>query len=166
MKAHLFPTCFAVLLAVPGLPGQAADAQNVGSRLAYAIKIDPAGRKVHVAMTVAGHSRKEATRFTSFGLRKKVKIGLKTVEGVLTFSYQVPIDQPTFGDLFQPVLDEKHFAGFMSKLLLAPRIEGVTFKDIPLTIEAPEGWKIATSRGAGAARYTLSGLKDLVSTLR
>ena len=164
-KMRLFLTLFASLLVVPGLPVQAADAQKGDSRLAYTIKIDPAGRKVHVAMTVTGHSRKEATRFTSFGLRKKVKIGLKTVDGVLTFSYQVPIDQATFNDPRYPVLNKDYFAGFMRTLLLAPGIEGVNFKNIPLTVETPEGWKIATSRGAGASRYTLAGLKDLIGTL-
>jgi len=165
MKMRLFPTLFASLLAVPGLLVQAADAQEAESRLAYTIKIDPAGRKVHITGTVAGHSRKQVTRFTSFGLRKKVKIGLKAADGLVIFSYQVPIDQATFNDPFQPVLSKDHFAGFMSTLLLAPRIEGVDFKNIPLTVETPEGWKIATSRGVGAARYALASLKDLTGTL-
>ena len=162
---RLFPILLAGLLAVPGSLVQAEDAQKAGSRLAYTMKIDPAGRKVHMTMTVAGHSREQVTRFTSFGLRKNVKIGRKTVNGVLTFRYRVPIDQATFGNAFHPVLSKDYFAGFMSTLVLAPRIEGVSFKDIPLTIEAPEGWKIATSRGVGAARYALAGIKDLTGTL-
>ncbi|MBC8372979.1 MAG: hypothetical protein H8E53_05245, partial [Planctomycetes bacterium] len=165
MKTRLLPTLFASILVIPGLVAQAADTRKVESRLAYTIKIDPAGRKVHVTGTVAGHSRKQVTRFTSFGLRKKVKIGVKTVDGLVTFSYQVPIDQATFDDPFQPVLNKDYFAGFMRTLLLAPRIEGVTFKNIPLAVEIPEGWKIATSRGVGASRYTLPGLKDLTGTL-
>ena len=165
IKMRLLPTLLAGLLAVPGLLVQAADAPKADSQLAYTINIDPAGRKVHIAATVSGHSRKQVTRFTSFGLRKKVKIGVKTAGALVTFSYQVPIDQAAFNDPFQPVLNKDYFAGFMGTLLLAPRIEGVNFKNIPLTVETPKGWKIATSRGVGAARYMLSGLKDLVGTL-
>jgi len=165
MKTRLFLALFASVLAVPGLFVQAADAPKADSRLAYAMKIDPAGRKVHVTGTVAGHSRKELTRFTSFGLRKQVKIGLRADGDLVKFSYQVPIDQATFNDPRHPVLNKDHFTGYMSMLLLAPRVEGVDFKNIPLTVEAPKGWKIATSRGVGAARYTLAGLKDLSGTL-
>ena len=165
MKMRLLPTLFVGFLAVPGLLAQTADTQKADSRLAYTIKIDPAGRKVHITGTVAGHSRKQVTRFTSFGLRKKVKIGVKTDDGPVTFRYQVPIDQTAFNDPFKPVLNKDYFAGFMSTLLLAPRVDGVSFKNIPLTIETPKGWKIATSRGVGAASYTLAGLKDLVGTL-
>jgi len=165
MKMRLLTTLLASLLAAPGLFAQDAGAKKADSRLAYTIKIDPAGKKIHVAGTVTGHSRKQVTRFVSFGLRKKVKIGVRTNDGLVTFSYQVPVDQTGFGDPFKPVLDKDHFASFMSTVLLAPRIDGVTFKNIPLTIETPKGWKIATSRGVGAASYTLAGLKDLTGTL-
>ena len=162
---RLFTMFFASLLAAPRLLAQDADEKKADSQLAYTIKIDPAGRKVHVTGTVAGHSRKQVTRFTSFGLRKKVKIGVTADDGLVTFRYQVPVDQAAFNDLFQPVLNKDYFAGFMSTLLLAPRIEGVDFKNIPLTVETPKEWKIATSRGVGAASYTLACIKDLTGTL-
>jgi len=160
-----FSVLLAGLLAAPGILVQAEDAQEAGSRLAYTMKIDPAGRKVHIAGTVAGHSREQLTKFVSFGLRKQVKIGVKVDDELVTFSYRVPIDQATFGNPFHPVLNKDYFAGFMSTSLLAPRVEGVDFKNIPLTVEAPQGWTIATSRGVRASRYILANLKDLAGTL-
>jgi predicted metalloprotease with PDZ domain len=153
------------LLAAPGIFVRAEDAQKTTSRLAYTMKIDLTGSTVHMTGTVAGHSREQCTRFVSFGLREKVKIGVRTDGGLVAFSYRVPIGQSTFKDPFQPVLNKDHFAGFLSTLVLAPQIEGVSFTDIPLTVEAPEGWKVATSRGVGAARYTLASLRDLTGTL-
>ena len=154
MKMRSLAAVLAGLLAGQGLLARAADAPGPGSRLAYTVKIDPAGRKVHVTMTVAGHPTKQVTRFTSFGLRKKVKIGRRTVDGALAFGYQIPIDQDAFGDPFQPVLGKDHFAGFLSKVLLAPRIDGVTFRDILLTIDAPKGWKVASWKAAAIRAAT------------
>lgn len=162
---HALPILVFALLAVPVITTKAADEPERGSRLAYTITIDAEGRRLHVSGTVKGHARKELRKFESFGLGKQVKIGARTEGEEVIFSYHVPIDQATFEDPFQPVLTEGYFAGFLSAVVLAPTIEGVEFTDIPLTIEAPKGWKIATSRGTGAAHYTLDSLKDLAGTL-
>ncbi len=157
---RVFLIVLATLVIIPWSPARAEDSQ-----LSYFITIDPAERKVLVEGTVVGHPREELTQFISFGMRKKVKIGVSTEGKLVKFRYQVPIDQDTYGDPFQPVLDEGFFSGFLGSVMLGPRIDGVEFKDIPIRIEKPKGWKIATSRGIGEANYTLAGIADLAGTL-
>ena len=163
-KMRLFTVLLTGLLTVPGL-ARTEDEQDNGSRLAYTMKIDPPGREVHITGTVAGHTRKQVSQLKSFGLRKKVSIGVKTDDGLVKFSYAVPIDQAEFDDPRNPVLNSDFFCAFMKTILLAPSIEGVEFKNIAFTIEMPEGWKIVTSRGVGDTQFTLDVLKDLTGTL-
>lgn len=135
------------------------------SRLAYAIKIDPGASQVHVTGTVAGHAPDEVKNFASFGRLKNVQIGVQKEGKLVKFSYRTPIPQKAYGDPFQPVLAENYFSGFLSTVLVAPQIKGVAFKDIPLNLEVPEGWKIATSLGVGASNYTAANLHDLAGML-
>jgi len=133
--------------------------------LEYAVSIDPEKQQLAVTCTIQGHQGDPIRKFQSMGMREKVNIRFsKTADGSMVYQYDLPIRQSTFIDTFKPVLNEDFFAGFCSSLFLLPQVEGKEFERLALTITAPEGWKVATSRGIGGT-WQLDGVPDLMGTL-
>ena len=134
-------------------------------RLEYTVSIRPEDRRLGVTGTLRGYRGEPIRQFQSRGLREKINIGLsKARDGSMVFRYDLPIRQSTFRDTFKPVLNEDFFTGFCNHLFVLPRIEGRGFDRLALSVAAPKGWKVATSRGIGAA-WELAGIPDLMGTL-
>jgi len=146
-----------------GAPGDALK-KDPGLRLSYQITIEPDEKRVQVEGTLLGRRPAGSKGYMSLGLKKLVKIGQQAGEDQLAFAYQLPIEQADFRDPFQPVLNGEHFAGFLSSLLVAPKIGGGKLRKITLNVAAPKGWKVATSRGF-EAEATFDKLNDLAGTL-
>jgi len=158
------PLLFVLIRPLPVFAGEGEKAE-APLELQYDVAIDPEVRQLKISMTLRGHRGKPIRQFESKGLRQKVDIRMsKKADGAMVFKYDLPIQQSTFADAFKPVLDKNFFAGFCSMLLVFPKVEGKGFDRLALNIAAPEGWKIATSRGIGAT-CELDGVSDLAGTL-
>jgi predicted metalloprotease with PDZ domain len=161
------PVCLLLLGLLWPLRAGAEEGEKPESplRLEYTVSIHPEDRKLGVTATLRGYRGKPIRQFQSRGLREKINIGLsKASDGSMVFRYDLPVRQSTFKDTFKPVLSRDFFTGFCNHLFVLPRTEGRDFDSLALRVAAPEGWKVATSRGIGAA-WELAGVPDLMGTL-
>lgn len=161
--AALFVVTAPVLIAAD--KADEPDAKKTSLQLDYLVTIQPDKQQVSVAGTLRGYGGKKVRQFQSRGLSCKVQLGIsEKADGEMLFRYDLPIQQSTFKDTFKPVLHKDFFAGFCSGLLVFPQLDDMHFDRLALTVAAPDGWKIATSRGIGAA-WELGSIDDLAGTL-